>query len=79
MCVFLAADSAMATLSVTCLLYCVICIQEGDAAAALPPALSWHIPLNSHASRLKEFSVTVREAMKLVRVLFSQLMLAQQQ
>ncbi|KAJ8616113.1 hypothetical protein MRB53_035485 [Persea americana] len=39
-----------------------------DSDSAAPPKQAWRRRLNSHANRLKEFRVTFREALKMVRL-----------
>eukprot|EP00268_Persea_americana_P037440 TRINITY_DN3705_c0_g1_i1.p1 TRINITY_DN3705_c0_g1~~TRINITY_DN3705_c0_g1_i1.p1 ORF type:complete len:169 (-),score=30.05 TRINITY_DN3705_c0_g1_i1:94-600(-) len=39
-----------------------------DSDSAAPPEQAWRRRLNSHANRLKEFRVTFREALKMVRL-----------
>ncbi|KAL8158407.1 uncharacterized protein LOC141675231 isoform X3 [Apium graveolens] len=43
-------------------------LQLLDFDSAAPPVQAWRRKLNSHASILKEFSVTFREAIKMVRL-----------
>lgn len=44
----------------------VFCLLQFDFDSAAPPSQAWRRKLNSHASKLKEFSVTFREAIKMV-------------
>ena len=41
-----------------------------DFDSAAPPEQAWRRKLNSHATILKEFSVTFMEAIKLVSILY---------
>ncbi|KAK4341575.1 hypothetical protein RND71_040076 [Anisodus tanguticus] len=43
-------------------------LQLFDSDSAAPPSQAWRRKLNSHASKLKEFSVTFTEAIKMVRL-----------